>query len=119
MAERRQLRPAPAAAPTATPPATPSYDSASGSQNEPAAYEPVLQRVEELRVALERDGERGQGLLAAPEPHEHQAPIVRDLGLERKGVLGLPDSDGGHLLPERPLLLVPIQAIRKLHPLRG
>ena len=39
--------PAPAAAPTATPPATPSYDSASGSQNEPAAYEPVLQRVEE------------------------------------------------------------------------
>jgi LysM repeat protein len=39
--------PAPAAAPTATPPATSSYDRTSGSQNEAAAYEPVLQRVEE------------------------------------------------------------------------
>jgi hypothetical protein len=40
-------QPAPSAAPTATPPATSSYDRATGSQNEPVAYEPVVERINE------------------------------------------------------------------------
>jgi len=39
--------PAAASAPTPTSPATSSYDRAPGSQNEPAPYEPVLERVNE------------------------------------------------------------------------